>query len=373
MSEWITPGKTIGIIGGGQIARLMTITARKMGYEVAVLDPREECPAAELADWQVRAEYTDEKAVMDFAFKCDVILYETEEADADLIDQAQRTVAVPQGEQLLSIAQDRTLQKAYLESLSINIAPFATIVSKEDIKEAIVSIGFPCVLKPNQTDDKTVDHLVLQGEEDIEKSGELLKRGTCVLEAWIPSERELCVVAAKDTNEKIVQLSLAETIYRRGTLYQSITPPRIEKEVAQEVSRIMMTFAENTHFQGVFSIELFATSTGALYVNEIIPSPHLSANHTMETSNLSQFDAHIRAVCGWPLPDARMFSSSVTVPFHLKHEEKVNKQIQLKPDWHFYYYSLVQSNEASGHITIMTDDIAKTLETLSDINLWSER
>lgn len=373
MAEWIVPGKTIGIIGGGQMARLMTISAREMGYKVAILDPRENCPASELADWQVNASYYDEKAVMDFAFECDVLVYETDEADAALMEQAQRTVAIPQGDQLLSIAQDRTLQKAYLESLSINIAPFATIVTKQDIKEAINGLGYPAVLKPNQSFDKETQQLWLQSEEDIELTDELLKRGTCVLEAWIPFERELCVVAARDKNGKIVVLSLSEMVRRQGRLYQSITPPRIEEEVAQEISRIVDIFAENTYFQGVFSIELFVTSTGTLYVNEIVPSPHLAADHTMELTNISQYEAQIRAVCGWPLPDVKPASPSVMMPFYAGHEAKINKQIQLKPDWNVRFYNGGSEEEVKGHLTIPTQDISYTLDLLADIHLWNEK
>lgn len=373
MSEWITPGKTIGIIGGGKIARQMAVAARKLGYHIAILDPRQDCPAAELAEWMIQAEYLDEKAVMELAFKCDAVLYESEEAYADVIERVQRTVVVPQGEQLLSVAQDRTLQKAYLESLSINIAPFATIVTKEDIKEAISGIGFPCVLKPNQADDKTIRPLVLQDESDIDKSDALLRRGTCVLEAWIPFERELCAVGAKDINGKVIQLALSETVYKRSRLYQSFTPARIQPEVAEEVERIVTTFAEQTLFQGVFSVELFVTSTGTLYVNGILPSPHPSADYTESTLNLSQYEAHIRAVCGWPLPDTKANTQTVMMPFYSEHFSKINKQIQLKPEWKFAFHGHNQPDEPAGYVTIPTENLPSTLDVLSDINLWDER
>lgn len=142
LSNLIVPGKTIGIIGGGQLGRMMTLSAKEMGYRVGVLDPEANCPTAQVADWQIIAKYNDAEALMELALKCDVITYEFENVDVDALSKIESIVKVPQGSDLLSITQDRLLEKAYLEENNINIAPYATIIDLEDIRLAIDSIDF---------------------------------------------------------------------------------------------------------------------------------------------------------------------------------------------------------------------------------------
>lgn len=372
LSNLISPGKMIGIIGGGEIARMMALSAKKMGYRIGVLDPEKDSPAAQVSDWQMIAQYDNQEALMDFAMKCDVITYEYDNIDADAITKIKKTVSVPQGAELLSITQDRLLEKAYLEASNINLAPYETIVTIEDIKGAIDGIGFPCVLKTISERHNGKDRFVLQSEEDILKAAYLLKRGTCVLEAWIPFERELSVMVVRNQANQVIVFPVTENIHRDRTLHESIVPARVNHYVEEEIERIARTMAEKLELIGVLGIEMFITSSGTLYVNELIPRPHHSGNYSMEACSLSQYDAHIRAICGWHLPEMELLSPAVMTTILTEHEEAAKVQIQLKPNWNFYYYGKdnAKKGQKIGHITVLTKDVEKTLATIADTGIW---
>lgn len=372
LSDLISPGKMIGIIGGGEIARMMALSAKKMGYRIGILDPEKDCPAAQVSDWQIIAQYNNQEALMDFAMKCDVVTYEYDNIDSDLIVKMKKTVSVPQGADLLSITQDRLLEKAYLEASNINLAPYATIVTIEDIKGALDGIGFPCVLKTISERHNGKDRYILQSEEDIPKAAYLLKMGTCVLEAWIPFERELSVMVARNQANDIVVFPISENIHCNTILHESIVPARINQYVEEEVERIARAVAEKLELVGTLGIEMFITSSGTLYVNELIPRPNHSGNYSNEACTLSQYDAHIRAICGLPLPKTELISPAVMVTVLTEHQEAANVQIQLKPNWNFYYYGKENPGESQkiGHFTVLTKDIEKTLAIIADTGIW---
>lgn len=372
LSDLISPGKMIGIIGGGEIARMMALSAKKMGYRIGILDPEKDCPAAQVSDWQIIVQYNNQEALMDFAMKCDVVTYEYDNIDSDLIVKMKKTVSVPQGADLLSITQDRLLEKAYLEASNINLAPYATIVTIEDIKGALDGIGFPCVLKTISERHNGKDRYILQSEEDIPKAAYLLKMGTCVLEAWIPFERELSVMVARNQANDIVVFPISENIHRNTILHESIVPARINQYVEEEVERIARAVAEKLELVGTLGIEMFITSSGTLYVNELIPRPNHSGNYSNEACTLSQYDAHIRAICGLPLPKTELISPAVMVTVLTEHQEAANVQIQLKPNWNFYYYGKENPGESQkiGHFTVLTKDIEKTLAIIADTGIW---
>lgn len=372
LSDLISPGKMIGIIGGGEIARMMALSAKKMGYRIGILDPEKDCPAAQVSDWQIIAQYNNQEALMDFAMKCDVVTYEYDNIDSDLIVKMKKTVSVPQGADLLSITQDRLLEKAYLEASNINLAPYATIVTIEDIKGALDGIGFPCVLKTISERHNGKNRYILQSEEDIPKAAYLLKMGTCVLEAWIPFERELSVMVARNQANDIVVFPISENIHRNTILHESIVPARINQYVEEEVERIARAVAEKLELVGTLGIEMFITSSGTLYVNELIPRPNHSGNYSNEACTLSQYDAHIRAICGLPLPKTELISPAVMVTVLTEHQEAANVQIQLKPNWNFYYYGKENPGKSQkiGHFTVLTKDIEKTLAIIADTGIW---
>lgn len=370
MTNWIKPGSTIGIIGGGSVARLLALSAKKLGYHVGVLDPSTKCLAKSIADWHIEAELEDERACLDLAMKSDVIVYESDAFPSRLVEGIKRTIPIPQGEALLAVSQDRMLQKAFLESVRVNIAPFATIVSLEDIKEAVNSIGFPCVLKSNSTDERFKDHHVLFSEEDISASEPFLSQGTCVLEAWIPSEKEVCLGLVKNVEGEISSFAITEMKYKNDAFHQAIAPAQLEEEVEEEIKRIGQVIAEELDFVGVMAIEIFSTGSGALYVNEIVAHPHRAFHYTFNYPYLSQYEALIKAVTGWPVRVPDTLTDTIVMKL-IRTDEKnlAYTQAQIKPDWLFTFYENVIDNDSGefGHIVIPTKQLSKTLEQISDI------
>lgn len=370
MINWINPGSTIGIIGGGSVARLLGLSAKKLGYKVGILDPGEYCLAKSIADWHLKAELTNEQACLDLAMKSDVIVYESDAFPSHLVKKIKRTVSVPQGEELLSISQDRMLQKAFLESLRVNIAPFATIISLNDIREAVKSIGFPCVLKSNSTDERFKEHHVLFSEGDIDASADYLNQGTCVLEAWIHSEKEVCLALVKNKNGELSTFAITEMKYKDDQFYRSIAPVQIESEMEQEINRIGRVIAEELDFVGVMAVEVFSTESGALYVNEIVAHPHRAFHYTFDFPNNSQYEALIKAVTGWPVNvSSRLTDTVVMNLIRADQKEWMYTQAQIKPDWLFTFYDNVSESGTSefGHIVIPTKQVNKTLAQLADI------
>lgn len=369
MSNWVRPGSTIGIIGGGSVARLLALSAKKLGYTVGLIDPDADCLAKSASDWFLKADLNDEKALLDFAMKSNVVIYESEIIHNDAIRKMMRAVPVPQGEEILSISQDRMLQKAFLESARVNIAPYATIVSLDDIREAINGIGFPCVLKANSADERLKDHLILYDESDIDSAEPFLKHGTCVLEAWIPADKELCLGILKDKEGRLYTYPVCELRYVRNEFNHSIAPARISDDMAKEVERIGISIAEQLDFTGVIAVELFSIESGALYVNEIVAHPHRGCHYTFNYLNFSQYDAHIKAVTGWPLRiDTSVDRAIVMQSVKQKHLQSAYTLAQVKPGWQFTFYDNrgSASTDECGHITIETDNIVDTLDTLRE-------
>lgn len=367
----LRPGATIGIIGGGQLGKMLTMSAKKMGFQVGVLDPGENCPTAQIADWHIIADYDDVLALEEMARRSDVVTYEFENVNVDALSTITGLVPVPQGTDLLAITQDRLMEKSFLEANNIVIAPYATIISPTDIQDAIESIGYPCVLKTTRGGYDGKGQYVLKDRSDLAPAMNLLREGTCELEAWIPFEKELSIMVAGNGREYMT-FPIVENIHRNNILHQTIAPANISPDVASEVTRIAKVIAKAVDLHGVLAIEIFLTSSGSIYVNELAPRPHNSGHYSIEACNTSQFDAHIRGICGWPLGEVTLLSPAVMVNILGEDLEKTYQQIQRQPDWQFHYYGKKESKKGRkmGHITIVTNDVEAIKEQINQTNIW---
>ncbi|MHC5227452.1 5-(carboxyamino)imidazole ribonucleotide synthase [Enterococcus sp. LJL99] len=368
----ILPGQMIGIVGGGQLGRMMALSAKEMGFRVGVLDPTVDCPAAQVADWHLIAEYNDLDALEELAQRVEVLTYEFENVDVDALIHIQDFVEIPQGTDLLAITQDRLMEKTFLEDNNIVIAPYATIVSPTDIQEEIDSIGYPCVLKTTRGGYDGKGQFVLYSPSDLAPSMNLLRQGTCVLEAFIPYAKEISVLVAGNGKEDITVFPVVENVHRKNILHETIAPARIDEEVLIEAQRIAKVIAREVNLAGTLAVEMFLTDNGSIYVNELAPRPHNSGHYTIEACSISQFDAHIRGICGWPLPRVSLLSKAVMVNVMGDQIYDTMDFIEKKPYWHFHYYGKAQAvpGRKMGHITILTDDIYETLEDVYQTQIW---
>lgn len=367
----LKPGSVIGIVGGGQLGRMMAISAKEMGFRVGVLDPTEDCPAAQVADWHIVAAYDDILALQELAKRCEVITYEFENVSVEALNNILPFANVPQGTDLLAITQDRLLEKSFLEDNNVVIAPYEVIINPTDIQDAIDRIGFPCVLKTTRGGYDGKGQYVLYSTADLAPSMNLLREGTCELEAWIPFEKEISVMVAGN-GETYTTFPVVENIHRNNILHETIAPARVAPEVAEEAARIARQIAEALNLRGCLAIEMFLTKAGGIYVNELAPRPHNSGHYSIEACNLSQFDAHIRGICGWPLPEVKLLQETVMVNILGEHLEETYELIDLKADWQFHYYGKKEAKPGRkmGHITILTEDLYETLEEIYQTGIW---
>lgn len=372
LNKPVLPGQMIGIVGGGQLGKMMALSAKEMGFRIAVLDPSVDCPAAQVADWHLLAEYNDLEALEELANRSQVVTYEFENVDVDSLIHIQHLVDIPQGTDLLAITQDRLLEKSFLESNNVVIAPYATIVSPTDIQDAIDGIGYPCVLKTTRGGYDGKGQYVLYSPSDLAPSMNLLKEGTCVLEAWIPFEKEISVLVSGNGSGDIETFPVAENIHRNNILHETIVPARVDDEVIEEAQRIARLIAKEVNLAGTLAVEMFLTNNGGIYVNELAPRPHNSGHYTIEACSFSQFDTHIRGICGWSIPSIKLLSDAVMVNIMGEEIYETMDYISEKMDWHFHYYgkSEAKPGRKMGHITILTDDIFDTLEEIYQTSIW---
>lgn len=370
--KFLLTNSTIGIIGGGQLGRMMALSAKAMGYRIIVLDPTKDCPAAQVSDEQIIADYDDKVALRELAEKAEVVTYEFENIDYDALKMTQDLVDVPQGAELLSITQDRILEKAYLESANINIAPYAIIVDKEEIETEIKSIGYPAVLKTGQGGYDGKGQVVLHDADDIEKAARLLRYGSSVLEAWIPFEKEISIVVARGKDGQVETFPVAENVHVNNILHTTIAPADVSADVHEEAEEIAKKLADVLQLCGVLAVEMFVTKSGAIYVNELAPRPHNSGHFTIEACSISQFTQHIRAIVGLPLIKPELLKPALMINILGQHVEAVNEKMIDYPHWFVHYYGKKDTkiNRKMGHVTVLTEEPRIVLTDIEKAQIW---
>lgn len=370
--KFLLTNSTIGIIGGGQLGRMMALSAKAMGYRIIVLDPTKDCPAAQVSDEQIIADYDDKVALRELAEKAEVVTYEFENIDYDALKMTQDLVDVPQGAELLSITQDRILEKAYLESANINIAPYAIIVDKEEIETEIKSIGYPAVLKTAQGGYDGKGQVVLHDADDIEKAARLLRYGSSVLEAWIPFEKEISIVVARGKDGQVETFPVAENVHVNNILHTTIAPADVSADVHEEAEEIAKKLADVLQLCGVLAVEMFVTKSGAIYVNELAPRPHNSGHFTIEACSISQFTQHIRAIVGLPLIKPELLKPALMINILGQHVEAVNEKMIDYPHWFVHYYGKKDTkiNRKMGHVTVLTEEPRIVLTDIEKAQIW---
>lgn len=374
MNKHFNHQKTIGVIGAVTDAQAFILKAKQLGFETYLLCQTEEEASLMVGTTKTFVGALDEEYIREeFLMACDLIVYYDETVDVNKIEDIQKTVIVPQGNDILSIAQDRVLQKTFLHSLNVNIAPYITVVKPEDIQTGIHSIGYPAVLKTNQVNpERKKQSYFIFDESGIEKAAGLLKYGTCVLEPWITAEKELSVSAVKSANGAIRIFPIASKEYREDRLHNIQLPADISKEVEEEVQRATKLIFENIEFQGVATIDFMVSPAHALYVGAIYPYPNLFSRAYLGSCSLSATEAHLRAITSLPLPEKIIADESyIYVPFYKDQMDKINDLIILQPDWRFTFYPEIskkelKTDEAIGDILIQTQDKTKILSILKD-------
>ena len=283
--ERLMPGATIGIIGGGQLGRMMALSARYMGFRIGVLDPTPDCPAAQVADFQVTAEYDDIAAIRELAEKSDVLTYEFENVDADAIDQVRSLAAAPQGTDLLRVTQDRVNEKRFINDHGTPTAPWKAVNSVEELEAALDEIHYPAVLKTRSGGYDGHGQTVLKSEADLEQVRARADHDgsfpPSILEGFVDFAFEASILVAGNGKD-YVTFPIVRNEHRNNILHMTIAPAEVDETVAKEAHELALRLAKGFELAGILAIELFITKDNKVIVNELAPRPHNSGHYTIE-------------------------------------------------------------------------------------------
>ncbi len=297
----LPPPGPLGILGGGQLGRMLALVARRMGYRVAVFAPGRDTPAGQVADRSWDHPYADLDALRRFAASVGVVTYEFENVPLAAALAAAEIVPVRPGPQALAVAQNRQREKLFLQAQGLPVARFASITVPADLERALQEVGRPAVLKTAVSGYDGKGQVRIDAGDDPTAAWEVIDRQPAVLEAFLPLEREISVIAARDLQGTVAAYEPIQNEHRHHILDCSLCPAPIDERLAAEAMAFSKRVLEALDVVGVFCVEFFVTTAGQLLINEIAPRPHNSGHLTIESHVTSQFEQQLRAVCGLPL------------------------------------------------------------------------
>lgn len=379
----IGPGSTIGVLGGGQLGRMLALSGSAMGYRFVALDPTTDAPAGQVGG-QIVAAYDDYEAARELASRADVITYEFENVDAGVAAMLMEQSYVPQGSQLLHTTQHRLREKRAIEASGVEVAPYAEVSSVDELASAVQALGLPCVLKTVTGGYDGKGQWVIRDTAEIGAAYEALScAGTgLVLEQFIPFEMEISVIAARSTQGEIRTFPPAENVHVDNILHLSIVPARIPAEVAEGAQQLARQIAEGLDVAGLIAVELFVAAGGKLYVNELAPRPHNSGHYTMEACRTSQFEQHLRAICGLPLGDPSAMTPVVMVNILGEHvapvlerfsrPDEAAERLGVVPKLHLYGKAEAKHKRKMGHINVLAPNTDAALAWIGETKIWGE-
>jgi len=350
----------VGIIGGGQLGKMIAHEARRMSFKVIVLDPTEGCPASGIADEQIVADFKDENAIIKLAEKCDVITYEIELANSAALKELEaKSYPVRPSPETLRLIQNKYRQKSFLKDHRIAVPDFALVRSEDHLHELCKKFGFPAMLKACEDSYDGRGNFLITSKDKVHEGFNYFAGRKCMLEKFVPFAKEISIMVACNPGGQIESFPVAENIHKSNILDTTIVPARIERKVQSKAKRMAERTMEVLHGAGIFGIEMFVTRTGEVLVNEIAPRPHNSGHYTNEACSVSQFEQHLRAVLNLPLSRPELLSSAVMVnilgsensngPYAVKGLKKVLGVPGVK--LYIYGKKIAKPRRKLGHIT----------------------
>ena len=367
MERPLLPGGTIGILGGGQLGRMSAIAARRLGYKVKTFDPSAQACAAAIADEHIAAEWSDTEALTRFAQGCGRITLEFENIPPATVEFVAQSVPSHPSANVLATCQNRRREKEFLRASGIPCANFAVVASLAELQAAVKSIGFPCVLKTADFGYDGKGQVKLPtAEADLAAAWNKMGGAVGVLEAWVPFQLEISVLVARTVDGRTAVYDPAENIHRNHILHLSISPARISEATAAEARALALSIADKIQLVGLLAVEMFVKD-GRIVVNELAPRPHNSGHQTFDANETSQFEQHIRAVCGLPLGGTKPLQPAVML--NLLGDLWKNGQ---EPDWtlvladpsaklHLYDKGKAAPGRKMGHVTVTASTLADAL------------
>jgi 5-(carboxyamino)imidazole ribonucleotide synthase len=297
----LRPGATIGILGGGQLGRMLALAAARLGFRCHVFVPDRDSPAADVVQQLTRADYTDRQALARFADSIDVVTYEFENIPAEAAAFLAGRLPVLPDPKVLATTQDRLAEKDFVRRLGISTTAYAGAATPDELDAALDRVGRPAVLKTRRFGYDGKGQTTIGPETAAEAAFTEVGSQPCILEAFIPFAREVSLIAARGQDGAVECFDVTENEHRDHILRVSRVPSALSQMGAEEARRIATTIANAFGYVGVLAVEMFVLEDGRLLVNEIAPRVHNSGHWTLDGASVSQFEQHIRAIAGWPL------------------------------------------------------------------------
>jgi 5-(carboxyamino)imidazole ribonucleotide synthase len=311
LSRPVPPGGTIGIVGGGQLGRMLALAASRLGLKTCIYNDAPDAPAFQVTQHALVAPYDDLAMLAGFAEVCDAVTFEFENLPAHAIAHLAERVPVNPGAQALAITQDRLSEKTFVEKLGLKTAPFLEVSSVAQAREAFAKLDGRGILKTRRFGYDGKGQAKVASADDAAKAFESFKGAPAILEGFVDFSYEASVVAARGADGSFAAYDPPENEHEHHILRRSTVPSRLNARQVEDAKALARKIGEALDYVGVFAVELFVRGDGAVLVNEIAPRVHNSGHWTIEACACSQFEQHIRAVAGWPLGDSARHADAV--------------------------------------------------------------
>lgn len=356
--DMIKPGSTIGILGGGQLGRMIALAAAPLGYKCHIYCPEADSPAFQVADSYTVAAYEDEAALEAFAKSVDVVTYEFENVPAKTAEVIGQHALLRPGAMALATAQDRLVEKIFLSDHGLAVAPFKAFESLEELEAAVEEIGMPAIAKTRCFGYDGKGQAIIRSSGDIEAAHTAMGGAPAILEGFVPFNKEVSAIVARNPQGSVAAYPIAENVHINHILDVTTVPANIDS-VIEDKARIMgAKLTEALEYIGVITVELFIIEdSGEVIVNEFAPRVHNSGHWSIEGARTSQFEQHVRAICGLPLGDPRNLGK-VRMKNLLGEDINDVEEYLNDPKAHYHHYGKSEPREGRkmGHVTWVDAD-----------------
>ncbi len=363
----ILPGKTLGMLGGGQLGRMFVMAAHAMGYHVIVLDPDPDSPAGRIADEHIHASYSDHWAIEQLINNCDAVTTEFENIPADTLKKIEQSIPVRPPAAAVEIAQNRIAEKTFLADNGFDTAQFFPIYEKEDLDFALTQIGGTAILKVASFGYDGKGQAIINNLDEAINAYEAMGSVHCVLEEKVALASEVSVVLARGHDGEITCYPVGENHHVNGILEYTAVPSSMPKRILDMAINEASQFSEKLNYCGVMAVEFFYTTDDRLLINEVAPRPHNSGHYTIDACKTSQFEQQVRMLCGLPAGSVELLSP--VVMFNILGDMWVNGE----PDWaqllsnpnvklHLYGKREARAGRKMGHFTCLGNSTSELLQ-----------
>lgn len=360
---------TIGIVGGGQLGQMLTQAALPLGFKVIVVDPNENCSAAQAGAQQIKADFYDTAAISEMAQKCDYLTVESEHVNTGVLDELRKSgKPVNPAPATIQMIQDKLGQKIFLQNVGIPVADFIKTPDEASAEQAFKDLGGKMLLKSRHGTYDGRGNTVVAKPEDVKPAMEALG-AKLYAEKFVPFKKELAVMVARDQAGNIATYPVTETIHERSICVETFTPANISPEIAEQAAKLAANVAQHLEGAGVFGIEMFLTDDDEILVNEIAPRVHNSGHYTIEACKTSQFEQHIRAITGMELGSTDLKVPAAVMVNILGERDGPTEVKGLEEALdipgvavHLYGKSPTKVDRKMGHITAVGDSLEEVRE-----------